>query len=48
MRGALGHGARPARSLDPHRPTVRMRRGRGLGITQDIVNEGEQRAKSLG
>lgn len=48
MRGALRHRAWPALSLDPDRPTVRMGRGRGFGIAEDVINEGEQGAKSLG
>jgi hypothetical protein len=46
--GSRRHGAGAPFPLDPDRPTVRMRCGRGLGIAEDVVDQRHQGAESLG
>jgi hypothetical protein len=47
VRGTRRHGAGPTLSLDPNRPPVRVRRNRGLGIAEDVVDQGHEGAESL-
>lgn len=49
MRGRRGRRASAALIRDPHRSPVRVReRRRRLGITEDVLGEGEQGAQATG
>jgi hypothetical protein len=47
VRGTRRYGAGSTLSLDPGRPAVRMRCGRGLGIPEDVVEQRHEGAESL-
>jgi hypothetical protein len=41
------HHAGSTLSLDPNRPPVRVRCGRGLGIAEDVVDQRHEGAESF-
>jgi hypothetical protein len=43
-----GHGAGTPLYLDPDRPAVGVRCGRGLGIAENVIDQRHQGAESLG
>jgi hypothetical protein len=47
MGGTRRHRAGSTLSLDPNRPPVRVRRGRGLGIAEDVIDQRHKGAESL-
>ncbi|MGH2894871.1 MAG: hypothetical protein ACRDPM_16630, partial [Solirubrobacteraceae bacterium] len=47
VRGTRRDGPGSTLSLDPDRPAVRVRCGRGLGIAEDVVDQRREAAESL-